>query len=107
MTIQVDIGGQDALEELVALIEGGEELVLLTRDGQLVAVARPPEAVSEPVGELPSETGREQGERILGLFAHLGPMEDPDIFFHADPQLVELAESHDEDEFYRPLKPET
>lgn len=107
MTIQVDISGQGALEELVALIEGGEELVLLTRDGQLVAVARPPEAAPEPAVDMPAETGREQGERVLGLFAHLGPMEDPDIFFHPDSEFLELAESRDEDEFYRPLTPET
>ena len=95
MTIQVDIRRQGALEELVALIEAGEELVLLTRDGETVAVAHRPEA---PLGA--------HGERVPGLFAHLGPMDDPDIFFRPDPQFAELAESHDEDAFYRSQSPE-
>ncbi len=99
MTIQVDIQGQNALEELVALIEGGEELVLLTRDGQTVAIARQPEL------SLKAQDG--PGERVLGLFAHLGPMDDPDLFFRPDPEFLELAESRDEDDFYRPQTPET
>lgn len=103
MTIQVDISGQDALEELVALIEGGEELVLLTRDGQPVAVARRP----EPSLETETETETAPRDRVLGAFAHLGPMDDPDIFFRPDPEFLELAESRDEDEYYRPLTPET
>ncbi len=94
MTIQIDIAGQDALAELVAHIEAGEDVVLLTRDGETVAVARKPEP---PVKRI---------ERIPGLFAHLGPMDDPDVFFHPDPEFIELAESHDEDDFYRPPTPE-
>ncbi len=94
MTIRVDINAKDALSELVALIEAGEEVVLLTRDGETVAIARQPEAPFKPI------------ERIPGLFAHLGPMDDPDVFFHPDPEFIELAESRDEDDFYRPQKPE-
>lgn len=95
MTVQVDIRRQGALEELVALIEAGEDLVVLTRDGETVAVAHRPEA---PV---------QRGERVPGLFAHLGPMDDPDVFFRPDPEFAELAESRDEDRFYWPQTPET
>lgn len=105
MTIQVDIQGQGALEELIALIEGGEELVLLTRDGQTVAIARQPESL--PKVEQEQEQEQEQGERILGLFAHLGPMDDPELFLRPDPEFWEVAESQDEDEFYRPQTRET
>lgn len=94
MAIQIDIAQQGALAELVAHIDAGEDVVLLTRDGETVAIARKPEPPAKRV------------ERIPGLFAHLGPMDDPDVFFHPDPEFIELAESHDEDEFYRPQTPE-
>ena len=92
MTIQVDIAEQALLAELVARIEAGEE-VLLTRDGQTVAAL----TKVEPPAKRP--------DRIPGAWAHLGPMEDPYLFLRSDPELEELAESHDEDDFYRPLKP--
>lgn len=94
MTIQVDISGQDALEELVALIDAGEAFEL-TRDGQTVATV-----------DVAKQKAREPIERIPGRYAHLGPMDDPDIFFRPDPEFTELAESHDERDFYRPLPPE-
>ena len=94
MTIQVDIAGQDALAELIAHIDAGEDVVLLTRNGATVAVAHKPEPPPPRI------------ERIPGLFAHLGPMDDPNVFFHPDPEFIELAESHDEDDFYRPQTPE-
>jgi antitoxin (DNA-binding transcriptional repressor) of toxin-antitoxin stability system len=94
MTIRVDIAEQDALAELVAHVRAGEDVVLISGE-ETIAVARPPES---PV---------RQGERIPGLFAHLGPMDDPDLFFRPDPEFLELAESADEDEFYRPQTRET
>lgn len=88
MTIQVDIAGEDPIAELLAQIETGQE-VLLTRDGQTVAVVRKPDPpVTRP-------------KRVPGAWAHLGPMEDPYILSRADPQFEELAESRDEDDFYR------
>ena len=93
MTIQVDITEQAILAELVARIEAGEE-VLLMRDGETVAAVTKVEPPAQPV------------ERVPGLWAHLGPMDDPDIFFRPDPEFAELAESHDEDDFYRPQTPE-
>ena len=93
MTIQVDIAEQATVAELVAHIDAGED-VLLTRDGETVAVVTKVEPPARPV------------ERVPGVWAHLGPMDDPDIFFRPDPEFVELAESHDEDDFYRPQTPE-
>lgn len=88
MTIRVDIDEQNALAELVAHLRAGEEVVL-TADGETLALARPPEPpVARP-------------ERVPGVWAHLGPMEDPYIFFRPDPEFEELAESRDEDDFYR------
>jgi antitoxin (DNA-binding transcriptional repressor) of toxin-antitoxin stability system len=74
-------------------MEAGED-VLLTRDGEAVAVVTKVEAPAKRV------------ERIPGVWAHLGPMDDPDIFFRPDPEFAELAESRDEDDFYRPQTPE-
>lgn len=93
MAIQIDIAGQDALAELLAHIDAGEDVVLLMRDGETVAVAHKPEPPPPRI------------ERIPGMLAHLGPMDDPYIFTRPDPEFVELAESHDEDHFYRPLPP--
>jgi antitoxin (DNA-binding transcriptional repressor) of toxin-antitoxin stability system len=89
MTILVDIENQAILAEIVARIEAGEE-VLLTRDGETVAAVTKVEPPAKPI------------ERVPGLFAHLGPMDDPEIFFHPDPEFIELAEARDEDDFYRP-----
>jgi hypothetical protein len=93
MTIQVDIAGEDPLAELVALLKAGEDIVFLTDDGETVAVVN---RVNPPI---------KQGDRVPGVWAHLGPMDDPYIFSRPDPELEELAESHDEDDFYRPLPP--
>jgi hypothetical protein len=94
MTVWIDIAELADLEALIAHIDAGEDIVL-TRGGQTVATVDivKPEAV-QPI------------ERVPGLFAHLGPMNDPDIFFRPDPELTELAESHDERDFYRPPPPE-
>ena len=87
MTIQVDIRSRDALEELVALVATGED-VELSRDGEALAMVRKIKPVA-------------RGERVPGVWVHLGPMEDPDIFSRPDPEFEELAESRDEDDFYR------
>lgn len=92
MTIQVDIAGPDPLAELMSLINAGEE-VLLTQDGEIIAIVRKP----DPPATRP--------DRVPGLLSHLGPMDDPYIFSRPDPELEELAESRDEDDFYRPLPP--
>lgn len=93
MTIRVDIAEQATVAELVAHIDAGED-VLLTREGETVAVVTKVEPLAHPV------------ERIPGVWAHLGPMDDPDIFLRPDPEFAELAEARDEDDFYRPQTPE-
>jgi antitoxin (DNA-binding transcriptional repressor) of toxin-antitoxin stability system len=88
MTIQIDIAGENSLAELVTQVKAGEE-VLLTEGGEIIAIARKPEP---PV---------KRPKRVPGAWAHLGPMDDPYIFSQPDPELEELAESRDEDDFYR------
>ncbi|MDG2527746.1 hypothetical protein [Caulobacter endophyticus] len=88
MTIRVEIRGQPELEKLVALLDS-HDVVQLVLDGKVVAEAR---RIETPVRK----------DRVPGALAHLGPMDDPDVFFHPDPEFGELAESHDEDTFYRP-----
>ncbi len=88
MTIRVDIAEQATVAELVAHIDAGED-VLLTRNGETVAVVTKIEPPAPRV------------ERVPGVWAHLGPMDDPDIFSRPDPEFEELAESRDEDDFYR------
>ena len=95
MTILVDISELAYLKALVACIDAGEDIVL-TRDGRTVATIN----IAKP-------DAHTRIRRVPGLFAHLGPMEDPDLFLRPDPELWELAESHDEDEFYRPQTPKT
>ena len=94
MTIRVDIAELADLEALIAHIDAGEDIVL-TRDGQAVATI-----------DIAKPEARQAIERVPGLFAHLGPMDDPDIFFRPDPEFTELAESHDERDFYRSPTPE-
>ncbi|MBO9557492.1 MAG: hypothetical protein J7515_02765 [Caulobacter sp.] len=96
MTIRVDIAELADLAEFLAHVEAGEDF-LLTRGGEDVAVVRP---------AMPSSPPAERPDRVPGLWAHLGPMDDPDIFFRPDPEFEELAESRDEDDFYRPQAPE-
>jgi antitoxin (DNA-binding transcriptional repressor) of toxin-antitoxin stability system len=88
MTIQIDIAGENPIAELLAQIDAGEE-VLLTRDGETVAIVRKPDP---PV---------KRSKRVPGAWAHLGKLQDPDLFLRPDPELEELAESRDEDHFYR------
>lgn len=88
MTVRFDIAEQAALADLVAHLDAGED-VLLTRDGETVAAV------------VKAEPPVKQVKRIPGVWAHLGPMDDPYIFSRRDPEFEELAESRDEDDFYR------
>lgn len=91
MAVEIDIASEVTLAELIAQIDAGEE-VTLTRDGEMIAIVRPEPSVK-------------RADRIPGLWAHLGPMDDPDLFSRPDPEFAELAESRDESDFYRPLTP--
>ncbi|MDB5455619.1 MAG: hypothetical protein JWP92_1204 [Caulobacter sp.] len=79
MTIRVDIGGQDALSELVAHIDAGED-VELVRDGETIAMT------------LRMGPAAKRGKRVPGAWAHLGKLQDPDLFLRPDPELEEAAD---------------
>ncbi len=90
MTVQVNIAKAKAtLSELVARAEAGEEVVLM-RNGKPVVTLTP------------THRQANNGHRRIGAWAHLGPMEDPDLFSQPDPEMAELAESIDEDDVYKP-----
>ena len=76
MTIRFDIAGQAALAELVAHVRAGEEVVL-TSDGETVAVLNPP---TEP---MPATS---KGRRQLGLWEHLNLNLPEDLFIGPDPE---------------------
>lgn len=89
MTIQVNIAKAKAtLSELVARAEAGEEVVLM-RNGR-------------PVATINASASPPKKKRVAGAWAHLGPMEDPDVFLRPDAEFAEDAEAADEDELYRP-----
>ncbi len=71
MTIQIDINEQDARDKLLAHLEAGEEVVL-TRDGEAVAVATPT--------KVPPKR-----ERRLGVWDHLNLDLPEDLFIGPDP----------------------
>jgi prevent-host-death family protein len=80
MAIQVNIAEAKAkLSELVARAEAGEE-VIIARAGKPSVMLRPVEAAEKPA------------KRRLGVWAHLGRMEDPDLFLRPDPELEEAAD---------------
>jgi antitoxin (DNA-binding transcriptional repressor) of toxin-antitoxin stability system len=89
MTIWVSIDdAQNRLPELADRAAAGEAVVL-SRDGVAIATLSPPL----------KESGLPR--RTPGLFAHLGPLQDPDLFLRPDPELEEDAEARDEDHLYR------
>ena len=74
MTIQVNMAkAKGILSELVSRAEAGEKVVL-ARNGQPVAEINP---VSPPP-ERPS---------IVGIWDHLGPLQNPNMFFEPDPDV--------------------
>ncbi len=80
MTIQINIAEAKAkLSELVARAEAGEEVVI-SRAGKPIVALR-------LVAEAPKS-----GKRRLGAWAHLGKLEDPDLFLRPDPELEEAAD---------------
>ncbi|MDI1364036.1 MAG: hypothetical protein PSX79_04100 [bacterium] len=74
MTIRFDIGSQSALAELVARMEAGED-VLLTRDGETVALVTPPPPAAP------------KGRRQLGVWEHLNLKLSDDLFIGPDPEI--------------------
>ncbi len=88
MTTQFNIAeAKGKLSELVARAEAGEEIVL-ARAGKPIVVLT-----------LCAQTQKKK--RVAGAWAHLGPLEDPDLFAAPDPVFIETAQSRDEDTFYQ------
>ncbi|MCC7268137.1 MAG: type II toxin-antitoxin system prevent-host-death family antitoxin [Caulobacteraceae bacterium] len=82
MGIKVNIAEAKAkLSELVARAEAGEE-VLLARGGKQVA-----RIVADP-----ADDATPKKKRTLGIWSHLGPLEDPDLFLRPDPYLEALMD---------------
>jgi antitoxin (DNA-binding transcriptional repressor) of toxin-antitoxin stability system len=81
MTIRFDIKEQAELAELVARMEAGEE-VLLMRDGEAVATINAAKPAERP-----------RGQRVPGLWAKYGPLEDPDLFLRPDPELEAMMDA--------------
>ncbi|WGM37753.1 type II toxin-antitoxin system prevent-host-death family antitoxin [Caulobacter sp. NIBR1757] len=89
MTIQMNIAeAKGKLSELVTRAEAGEEVVL-ARNGKVVARIVP-------------TTTPQKGPRKLGAWAHLGPLEDPDLFLRPDPEMEAWLEAWEK----APLCPE-
>lgn len=82
MGIQVNIAEAKAkLSELVARAEAGEEVVL----------ARGGKRVARIIADLTDDTPV-KSKRVLGIWSHLGPLEDPDLFLQPDPELEALMD---------------
>jgi prevent-host-death family protein len=80
MTIQINIAEAKAkLSELVARAEAGEEVI--------IARAGKPSVVLSPVEAKPKS-----GKRRLGVWDHLGPLVDPDLFIGPDPETLEAVD---------------
>lgn len=74
MTIQVNIAkAKGILSDLVARAEAGEK-VILARNGQ-------PVAEINPVAQPPARRS------IVGIWDHLGPLQNPNMFFEPDPDV--------------------
>jgi prevent-host-death family protein len=75
MTIQVNIAQAKArLSELVARAEAGEEVIIARYGKPAVTLS-------------PRPRTQRGGRRILGAWAHLGPLTDPDLFLRPDPEI--------------------
>lgn len=84
MALQINITEAKArLSELVARAEAGEEIVL-ARAGRPIVTLTPSSAVHKV-------------KRIAGAWAHLGPLEEPDLFLRPDRPFIEAAQSPDEE----------
>lgn len=81
MTLQMNIARAKAhLSDLVARAEAGEDVVIC-RGGK-------PAVTLTPCVPPPDKTARK-----LDFWAHLGPMQDPDLFLRPDPELEALMDN--------------
>lgn len=90
MAVQLNIAEAKAkLSELVARAEAGEEVVL----------ARAGKPVVKLQLVAPASVSLSRPHRRIGAFAHLGPMENPDIFFEPDPEIEEMLQRWEKEKF--------
>jgi prevent-host-death family protein len=83
MVVQVNIAEAKAkLSELVARAERGEEVVIARRGKPVVTLTA--KAAVDPAPT--------KGKRRLGVWAHYGPLTDPDLFLRPDPELEAAAD---------------
>lgn len=90
MAVQMNIAKAKAkLSELVARAEAGEEVVLTRAGKPVVALVpqQPPPAPEKP------------WKKVFGALAHLGPLQNPDIFFEPDPDIEEMLRRWENESF--------
>jgi len=83
MTIQFDIAKLNSLDELLAVIDAGEDMTLV-RDGKIIAtvnVEKNPEGADAP-----------KVQRRLGLWEHLNLDIPAEVFTASDPELEDLMD---------------
>jgi prevent-host-death family protein len=77
MTIQVNVAEAKAkLSELIARAEAGEEVIIARHGKPAVTLMATPKSA-------PAQTGK----RKLGVWAHYGPLMDPELFLRPDPEI--------------------
>ncbi len=80
MTIRVDIDELADLAEFLAHVETGEDLIL-TREGDVVATVNSAKKAADKARK-----------RVAGAWAHLGTLENSDLFLRPDLDLEEAAD---------------
>ncbi len=81
MTIRVNVADLADLAEFLAHIEAGEDFVL-TRDGEALATVNTAKIARQ----------QSRGERVPGVWAKYGPLQDPDLFLRPDPELEAMMD---------------
>ncbi|PVM92310.1 hypothetical protein DDF62_03930 [Caulobacter radicis] len=84
MTIQFDIAKLNSLDELLAVIDAGEDMTLV-RDGRIIAtvnVEKKPEGLDGP-----------KAQRRLGAWEHLKLDLPDDLFIGPDPEIEALMDA--------------
>ena len=85
MTIQFDIAKLNSLDELLAVIDAGEDMTLI-RDGKVIATVNV-EKSPEGGGDAPKP------QRRLGAWEHLKLDLPDDLFIGSDPEIADLMDA--------------
>jgi prevent-host-death family protein len=77
MTVNIaEAKAKAKLSELVARAEAGEEVIIARHGKPAVTLTVAPKPRPAPTGK-----------RELGVWAHLGPLVDPELFLRSDPEI--------------------